>query len=312
MHLRHLLAAAAACTAPLFAQGVQATSAGLWAQVGSAPAVTIAPGIDVTGAWSGTASGAAGTAAFAVVTQTSTAELQVELQVSAAALATGQVQAGGELRCTLWAPEPVSGVLTAVWLPTLSGTGALECSVDVHDDGNIEAQGAASWPLQCGPTPLVLRLRATAAASAGTVRFGFGSSWTYRGAAQGVLRVSFAPLPLHPVPVANGCGAPQLQATSNLLGGADLLGEGCAPHGLAAAVLGWQGPALPLPLPPHCSLAVLPAAVVWLIPDAAGAWRWSFGLPATARPLGLDAQWVAVDPALGTAWVSPALHLDCR
>jgi hypothetical protein len=120
--------------------------------------------------------------------------IQVDLQwqLSCHAISNSTSAAELEVRYEIASPYLQSGDLLIDWQPTVTGQSTL--SVDVFDDGYIDAQGSATVPVTFqNPFPLILRVTATTNAQAGSFQGPWGSSWSWSGTASAQLRIRFVP-----------------------------------------------------------------------------------------------------------------------
>lgn len=298
--------------APLTAQGLSATSAGLVVQAGSAAPAVVPSGANLDlGGYLATGNQTGG-ASLRLEHRASTTSLALRWDLACNAAHAGTVMGQGAVRYELTAPEPVAGELRIVWTPANTGSGATQFTFDLFDDQLDLVGGSATFPVWLGPSPLPFRVLAAVSATAGTVSGPWGTSWSYQGAANGQLEVTFVPTHCSASVLGPGCGDPQLTAVGNLLGGADLCGAFGPASVFGVAVLGFDSQATALPVGPGCALATTPVVALWGLPDAQRQATWSIGLPASARPLAFTAQLVGFDPGAALATTSAPLRVGCQ
>ena len=309
--LPSLLLLAAMPTLP--AQGTPlATSAGILLQTGPLIAGSVAPGLDVTNGVSLGASGSFGAAQFQALTMTTSTAIDLDWNVSCSAFGSTTASSQGAIRYELAAAPQVTGQIVATWIPAQTGTGAASCSIDLLDDGIIDATGSVTWPLTFGSGVVPLRVRVATTAHAGVVYGPWGSQWTYQGTAYGTLHIRIEPTHCQSAVFGSGCADPQLTVLGNFAGGADLLGTFAPAADLGVAVLGFDQHATQLPLAPGCTLLTTPNVVLWSAISASHTAAWSLAVPAAARPLAFAAQLVGIDVDTVTATTSAGFWITCQ
>jgi hypothetical protein len=297
---------------PLAAQGLTADSAGCIVQAGLGAPVTVPSGTNLDFGGHLTTGNQTGGASLRIEHRTTTTSLGLRWTLACNASHAGTVMGQGAVRYELTAPEPVAGELRVVWSHGGSGSGASQFMFDLFDDQLDLVAGSAVFPVWLGPSPLPFRVQAGVSASAGTVAGPWGTTWSYQGAANGVLEVTFVPTHCSSVGLGPGCGDPQLSIVGNLLGGADLCGAFGPASAIGVAVLGFDQQTTTLPMGPGCALATTPVVALWGLPDAQGLATWSIGLPASVRPLAFAAQLLGFDPVGAQATTSAPMRVVCQ
>lgn len=288
--------AAAALVAPLSAQvTAEATLLARTVLWGGSAVVAPQPGADVT---AGIAVGVSGVAAtLQHATTLGDAFAGWNLQCVPPWL--GSATADLEVRYVFTAPTPMAATLALGWSTTTSGNGNAQLVVDVHDDGVVDAVGAAILPVVVGPSPLVVRVRGLVAASGGTTTTWF-TTWHWTGTANAQFAMQLLPAHAQVLPIAAACSgaAPVLQVAPDFTGGLALSGQFAAADDAAVWAFGFA-PMLPVALPwsNGCALAVAPDVLLLAPVPASRAVEWQLALPSSMRPLGFDVQLLGVDLA---------------
>jgi hypothetical protein len=288
-----------------------ATSLGLQSRAGTSLGPTITVGTDVGPGAATTVVGPSGDASVVAVHTRSDTAIELRRTTTSRAFGSSTSAAGGAVEYRLRTAQPFVGQLVVGWSVVAAGTGSTTMAIDLHGDGSVEANGAAVLPVAFGPGELVLRVLTSATASAGSVP-GFGSSWTYHGTARRTLVVRLEATHCVATPFGNGCGEPLVAGTGNLHGGAEVVGV-CAPEvDCVVAAFGFAPQLAAVPLPPGCVVHLVPTLTWWGALDANHRASWSFGLPASLRPVSLLVQLVALDADTAHATTSAGLQLDCH
>jgi len=272
----------------------------------------VAPGIDVTnGVVLGTA-GVFGAAQFqAHATATSTA-VDLDWNVSCSAYGTTTAGSQGTIRYELYVAQAVTGQLVVTWVAAPTGTGASSCSIDLFDDGIVDATGSVTWPVSFGAGVVPLRVRVTTVAHAAVIHGPWGTGWSYQGTANGSLQIRLSPTHCQSAVFGQGCGDPQLTVLGNFTGGADLRGTFGPAADLGVAVFGFDQVATPLPLAPGCMLRTTPIVLLWHPIGPSQTTSWSLALPAAFRPVAFAAQLVGIDVDTFAATTSQGRWITCQ
>ena len=260
-------------------------------RIGAAAANLPPAGADAWGGFSALTNAANGSAHLAVQQTCSATAVDVQWQFGCQAFAQTNGTAGASVRYEFASPVAVHGLLSITWLVQASGTGAAQLAIDVGDDGIVDATDSGVLPVVFGPGALVVRVTASANATAGSFHAGW-STWHYSGAVQGALVLGLAPDAPAVQMTSAACGAlsPGLAVLPTFAGGVQFRGACAPPDDIAVLVLGMVGAALPLGLPPGCALAVRPDVTAWQLPDAQRGVAWELAVPPAVRPLALHAQ----------------------
>ena len=161
-----VLTVATTASAQVVANAPMVTSTVL---AGSSAAPPVVPGTNV---WSGlvrSVTGAASNASLALTHDLEPTEVSLQWQLSSQAISNSVSIAEAEVRFDIASTIPQTGELIIDWSPTLSGTGLAALTVDVFDDGVVDAQGSATVPVMFDQqSPLILRVNAGTSAQAGT------------------------------------------------------------------------------------------------------------------------------------------------
>jgi hypothetical protein len=280
---------------------------------GVVTAPVVVPGSEAWLGWSRQANSGTGNAFATVGHAASSTAITGAWQFGclAGTAASSPAEASVAMRYEFLALHAFVGRLVVEWTPSTSGTGAAGLAIDVGDDGSVEAQGAATIPIAFGPGPLAVRVAGTCTATAGTIQGPFGSSWSWAGSAYGNLTLRLEATHASTTFVGTPCGsAPSLAVLPDLVDGIEVRGV-CAPTSdLALLAIGFQSAVTPLPLPPACTLLVVPELVDAQWPDALGRVTWSFAAPPAVRPVTLRMQLFGLDAATFTLAASACARTD--
>ncbi|MCU0862813.1 MAG: hypothetical protein MUC36_03385 [Planctomycetes bacterium] len=238
----------------------------------------------------------------------------VQWSVRAEAWGSGNAVGDAGVRYELHAPAPGMAQLQVGWWTTIAGTGAVTCSIDLHDDGSVDASGAAVLPVVFTGAPLVVRARAVATASAGSWPIGWGSTLPYSGSADGQLSLLLTPTGVQTAVTQPACGAasPTLQVAMDFAGQLRWFGALPDANALGLLVLGLAPSLLPLPWSPGCPLGAAPDLVWWQAANGVGAVEWSLPVPVAVRPVALQTRLLALEPASWSVVAAPALRVDLQ
>jgi len=307
-----LLAALAIASSSRAQVSPRATAATFAVQPGGQQAAFVPPGADVSHGAQLHASGGRGDAHLQLASTWDTAAIDLRWDLACAAWSQTTATSDSATRHEWTSPRTIQGLLVITWTPTTTGSGTASCAIDLFDDGSIEATGSAVLPftLPAGVTPL--RVRASTAATAGTIQGPFGSQWSFQGQASGTLTLRFEPDHCSAQELGAGCPGPQLTASGNFVGGADLRAQCGLADDLAIAVLGIDQVASNLPMAPQCVLWTTPLVTMWQPTPVHGAVSWSVPLRVGFGPVSFAAQVVAFDADAGVVTTSRALWLTCR
>jgi hypothetical protein len=206
------------------------------------------------------AAGAAGASSFIVEHHADDLGIELEWQLATQAWQTGTTVSRVEVRYVFSSPVTQLGDLSIEWAPQQTGTGNSVLSVDVFDDGYVDANGAYTTPVAFHTFPLVLRVVAEVRADAGTIQGPWGSSWSWSGGAVANLRIRFTPTHASAAVVSpSTCfHAPVLTARPDLDGGVRLDAQAPLGDDLLVFVLGFAPSNLLLPWSAGCTLLVDP------------------------------------------------------
>ena len=282
---------------------------------GSSSAPLIAPGTNV---WSGlvrSVTGAASNASLVMTHQIDPLQVDLQWQLSCQAVSNSLAATAAEVRFELAATVSQTGDLIIDWSPTVSGTGQAVCSIDIYDDGFVDAQASATVPVVFDPqSPLVLRVMVSTDAQAGTFQGPWGSSWSWSGSADAQLRIRFVPTHAQTTMVAaQPCSpAPGLLVRPDLSQGVDLQVPALPADQLALFVLGFQAATSPLPVSAACSLLVDPLVVLAQPVQAGGLAHQAISIPVAARPTSFLAQAVTFHPVSGVLTAGSLLRTDVQ
>lgn len=295
--------------APLAAQNLPSAHLdAVTVRSGAALASAPAAGSEVWSGGSAFVNGNTGTASLALQHAANATGVDVQWQLACQANAATSSVASASVRYELPTTAAGVGILSILWLTNTSGTGATQLAIDVGDDGVVDAVGIDALPVVFAPGAFVVRVTASVQATASTVQMGW-STWHLTGAAQAALVLRLAPDGVTSSVVAPPCGnvPAALSAAATFADGVGFVGTLDPSSDLGVLVLGLHPAAVPLGLPPGCSLAVAPDLVAWQVPDAARAVVWQLAVPQALRPFALQAQLVGLAVAPLAAVTSPAL-----
>jgi len=307
-----VLTVATAASAQVVATAPMVTSTVL---AGSSAASPVVPGTNV---WSGlvrSVTGAASNASLALTHDLKPTEVSLQWQLSSQAISNSVSIAEAEVRFDIASTIPQTGELIIDWSPTLTGTGLAALTVDVFDDGVVDAQGSATVPVMFDhQSPLILRVNAGTSAQAGTFQGPWGSTWTWSGGAAAQLSIRFVPTHAQVTTVAaQACSpTPTLQAVPDLHEGVELQAIGLPNDQLALFALGFQPMISPLPLSAGCSLLVDPVVVVSQPLQPATLAHQPVPIPLSLRPTSFLAQLVTFRPISASLTAGDLLRIDIQ
>jgi hypothetical protein len=283
-------------------------------RAGSVVAAAPAPGSPVWAGVDTVALAASGRARWAVVHSSDAFAWLAQWSVTAQAWGSGTSATDASVRYELLAPAPGAAQLQVNWWPTASGTGAVSCSIDLHDDGSIDAIGPAVLPVVFGAGPVSFRVRAVATASAGSLPIGWGSTLNYSGSADGQLALLLVPSGAPATVTQPACGAlpPTLAVAPDFAAQVRLFGGLPDANALGLLVLGLGPSQLPLPWAPGCLLGAAPDVVWWQPASSTGSVAWSLPVPAALRPASFHTRLLALEPSAWTVAAAPALRVDLQ
>jgi hypothetical protein len=159
---------------------------------------------------------------------------------------------------------------------------------------------------------LLVRVRAVATASAGSVAVGWGSTLQYSGSADGQLSLLLVPTGAVVAVTQPPCGIapPALTVAPDFAQQLQFRGSLPGAGALGILVLGLSPSMLMLPWLPSCPVGVAPDLVWWQPATGAGAVAWQLSVPAALRPASLHTRLLALAPAAWSVAAAPALRVD--
>lgn len=282
---------------------------------GATVAPGIAPGSNVWAGLARSATGAASGASLGLTHQIDPVQVDLQWQLNCHAISNSTSAAEIEVRYEITSAYLQSGNLIIDWQPTVTGTGQATLSVDVFDDGYVDAQGSAIVPVAF-QNPFALNLRVTAGtnAQAGTFQGPWGSSWSWSGAAAAQLHIRFVPTHAQTTTLATQpCSpAPTLTVLPDLSQGLDLQAMAPPTEQLALFALGFQATNMPLPLSHSCLLLVDPAVILAQPLQPGMPAHQSLTIPTAARPATFLTQLITLNPTSATLTASPLLNTNIQ